>query len=108
MTKLDPDDGYAVLINTFEVEPDHVDELIAILQEATEGVMRNVPGFKSANLHVSDDRTRVVNYAQWESRDAFAKMKDFPGAGEHMGKAASIAMSFNPVIYSLRFSDSKR
>lgn len=29
------------------------------------------PGFTSANLHISLDKTRVVNYAQWRSKEDF-------------------------------------
>jgi quinol monooxygenase YgiN len=59
------------LINVFTVEPVHQQELFDILVEATEKIMRNKPGFISANIHKSFDGIKVVNYAQWESREAF-------------------------------------
>ena len=73
-TTLNPNDGYMVLINTFTVEPSKADELLAELTHATEMRIRNRPGFISANLHVSDDRKHIANYAQWRTRadyDAF-------------------------------------
>jgi quinol monooxygenase YgiN len=34
--------------------------------------MRHLPGFVSANVHRSLDGTKVINYAQWESVEAFS------------------------------------
>jgi quinol monooxygenase YgiN len=106
MTKLDPNDGHLVLINTFSVAPENAERLLAELVHATENVMCRRPGFVSANLHLSEDRKRVANYAQWRSKaDLDAMMKD-PEAKQHMQKAASIAISFEPIFYELRESHS--
>lgn len=104
MTTLDPNDGYVVLINTFTVDPEQAEALLAELIEATEQGMRTRPGFISANLHVSTDRTHVANYAQWRSyADIDAMMAD-PTAQTHMKRAASITTSFDPIYYELRDS----
>jgi quinol monooxygenase YgiN len=106
MTTLDPGDGGVALINTFRVKPGKAAELVAVLTEATETTMGKVPGFISANLHVSEDGTRVVNYAQWRSKADFEAMKADPRAREHMGAAAALSESFEPVLYELRYSHS--
>ena len=103
MIKLNPDDRYSTLINTFEVEPEQADALIRILRDATD-TMRRMPGFVSANLHVSRDRTRVVNYAQWASDGDMQAMLQAPEAQPHLKAAADVAKSFEPVLYSLEFS----
>ncbi len=101
-TTLDSSAGYVVLINTFIVEPDQAEELLANLSAATESGMRHLPGFVSANLHLSQDKTHVANYAQWRSQqDLDAMMRD-PAAVQHMRDAANIATSFDPVYYELR------
>jgi quinol monooxygenase YgiN len=105
MATLDPKDGYAVLINTFYVAPDRAEELLALLTAATQETMRFRPGFISANLHLSLDRTRVVNYAQWRSRADFEAILQHPEARVHMKEAANIAASFDPVLCELRYSD---
>ena len=104
MTTLDPDDNYVTLINTFQVEPEHADELAELLHHASE-VMSALPGFVSANLHVSEDKTRVVNYAQWRSKADLEAMYRNPDAQPHMKSAANLADSYDPVLYTLRFSD---
>ena len=102
MTILDPQAAYVTLINTFEVEPERADDLLAALSRATEDYIRRVPGFVSANLHVSFDKKNVANYAQWRSQaDLDAFMAD-PRAREHMHEAAAIATSFRPLYYALK------
>jgi quinol monooxygenase YgiN len=74
MTTIREDDFSVALINTFYVKPEKADELVQILTKATDEVMRHQPGFISANLHISFDKTRVVNYAQWRSKEDFERM----------------------------------
>lgn len=106
MTNLDPDAGYFVLINTFTVDPARAEELLELLSRATETVMRQRPGFVSANLHLSADRRHVANYAQWRRPEDFEAMMQDPNAQIHMREAANIALSFDPIFYSLRESHS--
>ena len=83
MAMLQPKSGCLVLINTFKVAPERAEELLALLERATEQTMRFRPGFISANLHLSADRTRIVNYAQWRSRADFEAMLKDPAARVH-------------------------
>ena len=101
MITLDPRDNYCILINTFEVDPQNADKLVDVLHEASEPIGR-LPGFVSANLHISDDRTRVVNYVQWRSHADFEAMQKDPDARPHMKEAADLAKSYDPVFYTLR------
>src|ERR1700693_4873145 len=64
---LDASSRYLTFINTFSVEPENADRLVENLQKATEKIFRDQPGFISANLHVSRDRRKVVNYARGRS-----------------------------------------
>ena len=104
MATLDPADGYVVLINTFTVEPDKAEALLAGLVEATEQGMRARAGFVSANLHISTDGRHVTNYAQWRSQADIDAMMADPAAQLHMRKAAALATSFQPIYYALRDS----
>ena len=63
--------------------------------------MRHQPGFRSANIHLSTDRTRVVNYAQWDSAEAYQAMLTNPATRPHMAQAAAIAASFDPHLYTV-------
>ncbi|GAA4951858.1 antibiotic biosynthesis monooxygenase [Streptomonospora halophila] len=91
----------ATLINVFTVRPERQRELADCLAAATDEVMRHVPGFVSANIHISGDGERVVNYAQWESAESFQRMLQDPVAKEHMDRAAAIADGFEPHLYTV-------
>lgn len=91
----------ATLVNVFTVRPEHQHELAEILTKATEEVMQYVPGFVAANIHTSDDGVRVINYAQWESAEAYQAMFANPAAKEHMSRAADLTESFDAHLYTV-------
>jgi quinol monooxygenase YgiN len=95
------------LINVFTVEPARQQEVVDLLIEATEKVMRHVPGFISANIHKSLDGVRVTNYAQWESREHFEAMLSNPAAIPHM-KAIAERVQFDAHLYDVVFVDEAR
>lgn len=101
MTTIERHAPYATLINVFTVDPARAAELAAVLTAATEDVMQHVEGFRSANIHVSTDGTRVVNYAQWASAEAYQRMFTDTAAREHMAIAADIAEGFDPHLYTV-------
>ena len=99
---LDPNGGYLTFINTFAVEPENAERLLQALKNATQEIFRHQPGFISANLHISRDRRRVLNYAQWRSKEDYIAMSKKPEIQAHMKQAAALAISFDPVDYDLR------
>lgn len=99
---LDPKGGYLTFINTFTVEPDNAEALLGNLKKATKEIFRDKAGFISVNLHMSHDRTKVVNYAQWRSKADYEAMSKLPDVQEHMKKAGALAKGFDPVDYDLR------
>jgi quinol monooxygenase YgiN len=74
----------------YTVEPKNQQHLVDLLIETTEKVMSQQEGFISANIHKSLDGTRVVNYAQWRSKEAFEKMLKNPRVIVHMNDVLSI------------------
>jgi heme-degrading monooxygenase HmoA len=103
MVTISKDNDVVTLINVFTVRPEDQQRLVDVLANATQTVMRNQPGFVSANIHKSLDGTRVTNYAQWQSSEAFEAM--LQEAAEHMGEAARIAERFEPHLYEVSFVD---
>ena len=92
------------LINVFTVAPEKQEASFALLIEATEQTMRHLPGFISANIHKSHDGRRVVNYAQWRSRDDFDAMLKNREAVPHMKRAAELAQ-FDPILCEVSYVD---
>lgn len=105
-TTIDPNLDLMTLINVFEVDPTRCDELVENLVTATDETISAFDGFVSANIHRSDDRTRVVNYAQWSSRTAYQAMLGHPDVRPHLESAAAIADAFNPIIAAVAHSHS--
>lgn len=62
--------------------------------------MCKLPGYISANIHISNDKKAITNYAQWANIEAFNDMQQNEEAQKDMKEAGSIAISFSPVIYS--------
>jgi len=105
MTRISTDNDVVTLVNVFTVGPEKQQRLLDLLVEATETVMNKQPGFVSANLHRSLDGTKVVNYAQWRSREAFEAMLQNPEAVPHLREAGEIAQKFEPFLYEVSFVD---
>jgi quinol monooxygenase YgiN len=101
MTVITAHADYATLINVFTVEPENAQQLVDLLTKATEDVMQHIDGFISANIHLSTDGTRVVNYAQWRDAAAMDAMRQNPTAREHMVLCAELADGFEPHLYTV-------
>ena len=54
----------------FEIEPHQQPGLVAALSAQTERLAQDHEGFLSASVQASDDGRRVLNYLQWQSREA--------------------------------------
>ena len=85
------------LVNVFTVDPKDQQRLVERWQQTTEEVIRHLPGFISANVHRSLDGTKVINYAQWESQEAFDAMLHNPEAGAHLRELGQIGTAA-PVV----------
>jgi heme-degrading monooxygenase HmoA len=97
MATIGRDPKILTLINVFTVDSAKQQKLVDTLIEATQQVMKGMPGFISASIHKSHDGTKVVNYAQWKSRQDFEAMTKNPEAIPHMKACADLAR-FDPIL----------
>jgi quinol monooxygenase YgiN len=101
ITHITLDNKVTTLINVFVVaNAEAQDQLIELLEEATEKVMKHLPGFISANIHRSLDGTHVVNYAQWSDKKSFENMLKNVEAKKHMEKAFELSQP-TPHLYEI-------
>ena len=99
--QISKDNEVVTLVNVFAVaSAADQDNLVLLLQEATEKVMRHLDGFVSASIHRSLDGSRVVNYAQWRNIEAFEAMLQNIEAREHMAKAYELTRP-EPHLYKV-------
>lgn len=91
-----------VLVNVFTVDPARQEELLQALEAATRSRFVHLPGFVSANLHVSLDGRRVINYAQWTDLESYERAMGAEEMREHLTTAADIAESYDPTLAQVR------
>jgi quinol monooxygenase YgiN len=104
MAVISKSNDVVTLINVFTVEPQQQQRVVDLLIEATEAVMRHLPGFVSAHIHKSLDGMRVANYAQWRSKEYFEAMLKNPDAIPHM-KAIAARATFDAHLYEVSAVD---
>jgi quinol monooxygenase YgiN len=102
MTTISKMNAVVTLINVFTVKPERQAELVRLLDQATEDVMRHLDGFVSANIHQSLDGTKVANYAQWRDEAAFRAMLENEQAKPHMAQCSALAEKFEPGLYLVK------
>jgi quinol monooxygenase YgiN len=88
------------LINVFDVDPSQQQELVHLLNEGTEEVIAQRPGYVSVNILASSDGSRVLNYAQWRSPDDLKATMADPGVQDYARRAAQLAQA-SPHVYSV-------
>ena len=64
--------------------------------------VRHVPGFLSFSFHLSLDRTQIVNYGQWESREAVMAARENPKIVALMSETTKVAGPSKSMPYELR------
>ena len=102
LTTLDPNADVVTTINTYTVAPERAEEVLSYLLQAARTIMVDVPGFLSFNFHLSFDRTQIVNYGQWESREAVKAVRENPVVLKLMAETEKVAGSSNSKPYVLR------
>lgn len=89
------------LINVYEVEPEKQADLVRLLSEVTEALICRQPGFVSVCIHSSVDGRRVVNYAQWASKEDFEGFMKKPQTQEQLKRFAALAKTVSPGLYKV-------
>ncbi|MCQ9184100.1 antibiotic biosynthesis monooxygenase [Streptomyces sp. IBSBF 2953] len=91
------ENDYYTLVNVFTVTPENQGRIYDAVIEATD-IIEKFPGFVSANVHRSDDGTRVINYAQWRSKDEFDAMRAHPDVQDHFRACRAITDDIVPIF----------
>jgi hypothetical protein len=90
-------------INVFTVAPERQDELLNLLIDVTDNIMRHIPGFVAASFHRGLDGRSVVNYAQWLTQAHFNAMLKNPKANQHFEEVRAIAEKVQPIPCSITY-----
>ncbi len=93
-----------VLINVFHLDPDRAEAFVATQVGEYKRLQGVFPGSLSANLHLSLDRTRAVNYALFSSVEAYLAMRDSPAFAEHLERLRGLVLRAEPQLYTVTYT----
>ncbi len=88
-------------INVFTVAPEKMDEFLAHQERDLHTFVKYLPGLVSSSWHRSLDNTRVTNYAQWESVEAFKAAIQDPKFQKHNAEAEALTISHESHFYEV-------
>ena len=89
------------VVTTYEVTPGTFLDLMEELQKAFESFIRHQDGFIGGAIHGNDAQTRIANYRQWQSRDAFQAVTRSSEMRKRARKFSELSKSFEPVLYEV-------
>ncbi|MCX5930342.1 MAG: antibiotic biosynthesis monooxygenase [Cyanobacteria bacterium] len=93
-----------VLINVFSLDPDQAKAFVATQVGEYKRLQGVFPGSLSANLHLSLDRTRAVNYAHFSSVEAYLAMRASPAFAQHLERLKGLVLKADPQLYSVVYT----
>jgi quinol monooxygenase YgiN len=99
--EIDPGAGVYTVMVPFTVEPGRREVLVEAIRSFAEDVVRHQPGFVSSTVHISQDGTQVINYAQWASREEFDAFQTNHDAMSRQGVIPQFQPSGQP--YTIAF-----
>ncbi len=94
-------DGQTV-ITTFEVTPGSAHDVLDLLTDAWDQVIRRQPGFVSGAIHLNDAQTRIATYSQWRDRKDYQAMLRSEEMRRRNRDINSMCKSFEPVMYEVQ------
>ena len=90
----------AVFVNVIEVDPNRYEQLMEILKEGNDSVIRHREGFISCLLLANAERSRVITVTRWTSADAIKTVASDPVVAEYIKRTAAVAKAA-PAVYSV-------
>ncbi len=93
-----------VLINVFHLDPDQAEAFVATQVSEYKRLQGVFPGSLSANLHLSLDRSRAVNYAHFSSVEAYLAMRASPAFAEHLERLKGLVLKAEPQLYTVAYT----
>lgn len=99
MVSINPQEKYLTLINTFTVKPENQEQLINLLKSATDEVFKKLDGFISVSIHRGVEGNKVVNYAQWRSKEHLMNVFKNPDAQKYQKQVEQLVEKVEPLVY---------
>ncbi|MDP5308022.1 antibiotic biosynthesis monooxygenase family protein [Paracoccus spongiarum] len=102
MPDIRPDFDGQTVICTFEVTPGSAHDVLDLLSDAWDQVIRNQPGFIAGAIHLNDAQTRIATYSQWRDRKDYQAMLRSDEMRRRNRDIHAMCKSFEPVMYEVQ------
>lgn len=93
-----------VLLNIFTIDPDKAEQFVATQVAEYKRLKGQFPGSYTANLHVSLDRTRAANYANFTSVEDYMAMRNSPEFADHLKRLQGLVVKAEPQLYQVIYT----
>lgn len=90
----------AVFVNLIDVDPNRYEQLVEVLKEGNDSVIRHRDGFMSCLLLANADRSRVITVARWTSADAVKAVASDPVVAEYVKRTAAVGKA-TPAVFAI-------
>lgn len=94
-------DGQTVIC-TFEVTPGSAHDVLDMLTDAWDQVIRCQPGFVAGAIHLNDAQTRIATYSQWRDRRDYQAMLRSDEMRRRNREIHAMCKHFEPVMYEVQ------
>lgn len=101
MTTITKDNDVLTVVVYFHVQAEKQQELVDTIREMIEAFTSKQSGLVSTNIHRSEDGTRVLNYAQWESREYYEAFKQNPDGKAFVKRLGELAEAEESHVYEV-------
>jgi len=101
-TRISKDANLVTVVNMFSVNPENQKKLLQLLEDLRV-VVEKLPGFISANVHKSFEGTRIVSYAQWNTKEAYQSVytnSDARTILDEIKKISKFSWNLYDVVYT--------
>jgi quinol monooxygenase YgiN len=91
------------LLNILTVDPGNRGQLLEMLQDNTDTVIRTLDGWISTSVIASADGTRVIIHSQWRDAAAVEVMRSDPRMAAYLPKLVALA-SFDSIFCEVAYA----
>ncbi len=93
-----------VLINVFTLDPDKAEQFVATQVAEYKRLKGQFAGSYTANLHISLDCTRAVNYANFATVEDYVAMRNSPAFADHLSRLQELVVKAEPQLYQVMYT----
>ncbi|MCL6753298.1 hypothetical protein KBT16_20935 [Nostoc sp. CCCryo 231-06] len=93
-----------VLVNVFTLDPDKAEQFASTQVAEYKRLKGQFVGSYTANLHISLDLTRAVNYANFSTVEDYIAMRNSPEFADHLKRLQGLVVKSEPQLYQVIYT----